>query len=206
MTKSKIKFPIKKGSVKFKEFVAHYRKVLGKELGFEEIVERIYQGKPLKQLYSHIEFTASKKQLKKTSADIRLYADKDGKVKEDLVIENVSLKQFLVAGLPYNQCGTLEGCPVSGPWDGNGHWDEFHQQYRLELCHSEISRWSLFFMEENKKDKTKGVLANDLKENQISGHENISRIELVNNCTTTKGFEFRVRYKGELYHLSLIHI
>ena len=58
---------------------------------------RLHQVKSLRKLYSHIEITASKKQLENT------HADKDGEAEEDLVIENVSLKQFLVSSEDTNQ-------------------------------------------------------------------------------------------------------
>ncbi|MEM7391431.1 MAG: hypothetical protein AAF492_03705, partial [Verrucomicrobiota bacterium] len=94
---------------------------------------------------------------------------------------DVSLKQFLVCGLP-NRTWL--------PWNGTNQWDIFDPQYRLELCHSEISRWSIIF-------KQSGKVQGDAN---IEGGDGFTDIELVNNCTTVKGFEFKVRRDGRLFH------
>jgi hypothetical protein len=181
-------------------FRQHYNDNLGLGLSDAEIRENVYGGKPLNDLYSGIEITANKSDLRKARGSIRLKAADNGLVKKDLVIKDVSLRQFLIAGLPY--CNETSGnCPVSGKWDGRDNWTSLDPQYLLELCHSEISRWSLFFIKESKRDPKKGIAVGDFKKDQLSGAgKHFSRIEIVNNCTTAIGFEFRIRHKGVLYH------
>ena len=195
MARSKFFVPNLSGS-DLQRFRDHYDEIYGSgNLSTAQIMEKVYGGKPLTDLYSHFELhkanKVSKQKLKQHQqwADIRLIATAESG-RPDLVLECVSIRQFLIAGLPYIQCGTSEGCPHSGQWNGHNHWFELHPQYRLELCHSEISRWSLFFMENEQ-------LAEGLKSSQVSGTASVTRIELVNNCTTSRGFEFRIALKAD---------
>lgn len=180
-------------------FKEHYEAIHGSgNISIPEVMERVYGGKSLSELYTHFELrkaaSVSQQRLSEHQqwADIRLIAD-SGSGRSDLVIKGLSIRQFLISGLPYIQCGTSEGCPHNGEWDGANHWIDLHPQYRLELCHSEISRWSLFF-------KQDGTLTGGLKGNQVTGDEDITKIELVNNCTTSRGFEFRIVIDGDTYH------
>lgn len=182
------------------EFRQHYNGNLELDLTDAQIRKNVYGGLPLTKLYSGIEITADASDLEKARGTIRLEAAENGPVEKDLIIKDVSLRQFLIAGLPY--CNEIHGnCPVSGEWDGYDNWTSLDPQYLLELCHSEISRWSLFFIKESKKDPKKGIAVGDFTKEKLSGAgKDFSRIEIVNNCTTAIGFEFRIRYKGLLYH------
>jgi len=199
MAQSKIFIP----TLSMSAFKAHYDAIYGQDVLSEtQIREKVYGGKKLTELYSHVELLKAKKVSKqklkqhKQWADIRLIATPESG-RPDLVLKGVSIRQFLIAGLPYIQCGTSEGCPHSGEWDGENYWFDLHPQYRLELCHSEISRWSLFF-------KENGELAEGISDRQVTGDEDVTRMELVNNCTTSRGFEFRITVEtdgGEdVYH------
>ena len=178
----------------------HYNKNLGLNLTDTQIKENVYGGRPLTDLYSAVEIRVDDGGLKKLRGTIKLIAANGGLVRENLVIRKVSLRQFLIAGFPhFNE--SHGNFPVSGTWNGNDNWSSLDSQYLLELCHSEISRWSLFFIKESNKDPERGVAVGDFKKSQLSGAgKDFSRIELVNNCTTAEGFEFRVRFKGDLFH------
>ena len=154
-------------------FTAHY----GSNASRQEIIEKVYGGYPILNLYNGIEFVATDE--KERRANITLIPSSS--YISPLKLLDVSLKQFLVSGNPLDEWL---------PWDGNDNWEKLDPQYRLELCHSEISRWSIIF----KKD---GVIRGGAK---IEGHEPFSYIELVNNCTTTDGFEFKLIHEGQLYH------
>lgn len=186
--KSEIFFPPNDDTlINLPEFVAHYHDVYGRDLTREEISAKIYGGKPLNEKYKSVEFVADDEQLKKSKGDIILESNEAGL--PDLIISNVSLRQFLVIGLPYLRFGT-SGLPFEGQWNEVDRWDDLEQQYRLELCHSEVSRWSIFFKKDGKRVK-------GLQKKQISGDEDIVEIELVNNCTTSTGFEFRIKFRGD---------
>ena len=139
-----------------------------------------YGGEPLTDLYSHFHFEDTDEPARTTT--IRLKAANGG---ADLVIRNLSMKQFLVT------CHRGQGFDR---WlDGRDHWKDLTITQRLELCHSELSRWSIVL----KDDAASGFTSPD-----IEGGDHYSKIELVNNCTTTKGFEFKVRKieDGKTYH------
>ncbi len=159
----------------WKEFEQHY----GENVSREEIIQHVYGGQPLNEIFSHIEFKSEENDIENTIAKITLKSAIDSQ--PDLVLSRISMKQFLVSGLPDSKWL---------PWDGNDHWEDVNEQYRLELCHSEVSRWSIVF----KKDNVINGGAN------ILGDKNISYIELVNNCTTVTGFEFKIKIMDILYH------
>jgi len=180
----------------------------GPDISDEEIIQRVYGGRDLTQLYESVTVAASQSDVLEVRATLT-FNPRAGGLVESLILDGVSMRQFLVAGLPrpeWFQNGFIES---NGLWriledDGtpiftddsdvtrNGRWTELDNQYALELCHSEVSRWSTFF----KRDGTVMGGAN------ITGHEQFSRIELINNCTSTRGFEVRLDYEGELYHAS----
>lgn len=173
-------------------FREHYEDIFGKDITNEKIIDLVYGGKPLKPLYSEIVFSATEEQVTNLRANICLSPKSQAGVKP-LKLRNVGLRQFLIAGFPWLHNGTKEGIPGPSSWDGEDRWNELHEQYRLELCHSEISRWSVFFKQSDK-------LAESLDPNDIEDHEQFETIELVNNCTTWWGFEFRVKFNGDIYH------
>jgi hypothetical protein len=160
---------------KWKIFQDHY----GKDVKKEDIIDKVYGGLSLKQLFSHFEIESNDSDLQELRATIRLIPT-DASLKS-VIINRLSLKQFLIAGLPSKDLL---------PWDGKGNWDKLDPQYRLELCHSEVCRWSIFI-------KRSGKLFSDAN---VENHEPFSDIELVNNCTTVDGFEFRVKRDGSTYH------
>lgn len=110
-------------------------------------------------------------------ADIKILAQK-GSIYKDIEIIGISLKQFLVSGYPPN---------LALPTDGEDYWDQLDPQYRLELCHSEICRWSLIL---KKGDNLIGGI-------KVKGHDPFSDIEIVNNCTNTEGFEVKLKPHDE---------
>lgn len=160
---------------RWKIFQDHY----GKDASKEEIIDKVYGGLSLQQLFSHLQIESDDTDLKELRATIRLIPVDTSL--NPLVIKSLSLKQFLVAGLPASDLL---------PWNGQDNWDKLDSQYRLELCHSEVCRWSIFI-------KRDGKLLSDAN---LEHHEPFSDIELVNNCTTVDGFEFRVKRDGITYH------
>jgi len=183
--------PLEPGKLS-QDFRRHYEPIFGAGITDEEIISKVYGGKPLQPLYKQIQFSATEQQIDNVQATITLIPAETAAV-QPLELRNVTLKQFLVAGLPWIHNGTTPGAPGPNIWDGGDNWNKLHQQYRLELCHSEICRWSIFF-------KRDGELQGGLTPDDATGHEQFSRIELVNNCTTWYGFEFRIEFDGDTYH------
>ena len=54
-------------------------------------------------------------------------------------------------------------------------------------------------MEEDQTTKPENPFSQSYKK-QFTIPKEISRVELVNNCTTVTGFEIRIVYWGEIYH------
>lgn len=164
----------------------------GSSISDEEICENIYGGKPLGELYTSIKF----KNIDAQNLTGTIELKSSSQALTDLVIETVSLRQFLVAGkhLPewYKKVDLSKWINDDDIWeDGQSLWSDFNDsQYQLELCHSEVRRWSIFFRKGGK----------DLGGAVISANPDISQIELINNCTTENAFEFRIVYKGTTYH------
>ncbi len=192
-------------TIDLKPFRKHYAHadVIGQEASDEQcrilddlIFHNVYGGLPLTRLYEGIEIAES--ETGPLTVDITLFPARNSPFKECLVLNGVSLRQFLVAGLPkaewYDQRDWID---ERGLWRGDKgcgdkcYWSEMADaQYRLEICHAEISRWSIFFKRDG---ETLGGA-------DIDNGDDLTRIELVNNCTTTAGFEFRVTYCGQTYH------
>jgi len=156
------------------------------------IIKKIYGGKPLNSLNETIQLEANRDEALSLKAKITLFP-KVGTGLETLVIGPVLFKQFLVSGLPLKKWG-VEWKGSYWNWNVDvDYWDQtLDDQYRLEICHSEVSRWSLLFKNGDK--ALDGV--------QLEGDTDISYIELINNCTTTKGFGFKLKFidEDEPYH------
>lgn len=163
------------GTSDWNAFQAHY----GTGATKQQIIDNVYGGAALDALFSDFQLETNERDITNLVATIRLLST-DPRI-SSLTLENVSLRQFLIAGLP-----SIDYLP----WSGRDNWDSLDPQYRLELCHSEVCRWSIFL-------KRAGILADGIT---AQGHEPYSDIELVNNCTTTEGFEFRVVRDGQTYH------
>ena len=163
------------GTPRWDTFQDHY----GADATKQQIIDNVYGGAALDSLFSDFQLETNERDLENLAATLRLLST-DQK-SPSLTLENVSLRQFLIAGLP-----SIDYLP----WNGRDNWDALDPQYRLELCHSEVCRWSIFL-------KRHGTVADGIV---AHGHERFSDIELVNNCTTTDGFEFRVVRDGQTYH------
>ncbi|WP_299489999.1 hypothetical protein [Acaryochloris sp. IP29b_bin.137] len=168
------------------------RSHFGTSITDEQIFENIYGGRPLEKLYRSIDF--ENVDAANLTATIRL--TESPKSLTDLVVESVSLRQFLVAGKHlrnwYKSVDPSKWINDDNIWeDGENHWDDFEDsQYQLELCHSEVRRWSIFFRRGG----------DDLGGAVIRADSSITQIELINNCTLENAFEFRIIYNGSTYH------
>ena len=160
---------------RWEKFQEHY----GADVSKQTIINNVYGGYPLTNLFSYFQLETNEDTLRELRAKLTLIPTHSNL--KPLIINNLSLKQFLVAGLPSRDLL---------PWDGKDNWDKLDPQYRLELCHAEVCRWSILI-------KKEGVILSDVL---LENHEEFSDIELVNNCTTTDGFEFKLVYKGSQYH------
>ena len=178
-----------------KPFRDHYRTWLGMESASNSVLDAIamefcYGGLPLNSLYSDIFFEPSKSG-DPLAANIRLVPTQSfgGDVLE---IKDVSLSQFTPAGLPekdWYDPKKQDWIQPDGLWKPVG-WEKLNNaQYQLELAHTETWRWSIVF-------KNGHVMGGA----DISGDDRLSHIELINNCTTTIGFEFKVTMSGRVYH------
>ncbi len=182
----------------FQAFESHYAQWLG--IGSHHAhalrgiaMEYCYGGLPLKSLYAEITFEPSTTQ--PLHATIALRPTR-GCGLPPLVIHDVSLRQFLASGMPkkdWYQNGWIGPDHLWAPKEG-GYWADFADaQYRLELAHAETWRWSIVFKKNNQA----------IGGARITGGDRLSHIELVNNCTTTTGFEWKVSMNGRSYHGSI---
>ena len=81
--------------INFEESRKHY----GQDISDQEIIDKVYGGKNLEKLYKSITFKASQSDILNLCATITLNPAENSPV-ESLILRNVSLSQFLVAGLP----------------------------------------------------------------------------------------------------------
>ena len=104
----------------------------GSSISDEQIFENIYGGKPLEELYGSINLKDV--EAEKLTGTIELKNSPLSLI--DLVIENVSLRQFLVAGkhLPewYKKVDSSKWINDDDIWeDGQNHWNDFNDsQYQ----------------------------------------------------------------------------
>lgn len=180
-----------------------YRARYVSDFTLAEIRENVYGGEPLGTLYESITFRWTDSQIRRAEATIHLNpvrrafrpSDPDAVLDPDppapeapsLVMRKVDLRPFLVSAIPGSD---YTGLNDEG-WDGEDHWDDVDPQYRVDLCHSEISRWSVILKDGGQ----------PLGKVEISGAEHFVRIELINNCTSTTGFELKLfTAAGRVFH------
>ncbi len=90
---------------------------------------------------------------------------------------------------------------------GNYRWEDLDPQQRLEICQSELSRWSVMLKTAQGQRKWRNRRkAPGIK---IINADWCESIELTNNCTTSKGFELKIKVynpNGDLddYHGSFV--
>ena len=160
-----------------KKFGKHFQDRLPEKIGYQAQLEKVYGGRPLASLYDKI--TIEAKPLQKT-ATLTLHS-RTNQQADDIVVKNVNISQFLVYALPDSEITLGEST--------KSLWSKMSDRNRFELCHSEIRRWSIIFLN----DQPIGG-ADIIRKNHIS------KIEIVNNCTTVTGFEVKIIYAGRTYH------
>lgn len=119
--------------------------------------------------------------------DSPLRATLEVRVKEGgFFFEDMNLRQLLVVS------SRPEKIDASEPTD----WCDVDPQTRLEVCQNDLSRWSVTLKSHTPVPEWDGARTPQ----GLRGHEWCDAIELVNNCTTSQGFELKVWTQGRLLH------
>ncbi|WP_299675854.1 hypothetical protein [uncultured Tenacibaculum sp.] len=142
------------------------------QYSFEECKAFIYGGINITVLFNEILFEIIDEE--NLIVNVQLL----GNHHKNLKINNISFRQLTVE----SSNNFLEN-PKKG-------WKNLSTQQRLEICQQELSRWSLILKENN-------VIFGKAA---IENHEEFSHIEIINNCTTSEGFELKLKLNNELYH------
>ncbi len=155
----------------------------------EEIKGFLYGGKPLPALVTEVKVSIENKLERIITFTL---VTQFGEV----VLSNLSFRQLLVeSSYRYGDHASRR----IADWQNDG-WEQLSPQQRVEVCQNELSRWSVIVIDKNKSDWVDGIP----DEINAQNARWIEYLEIVNNCTTTKGFELKLKYKGTLYHGSFI--
>lgn len=111
-------------------------------------------------------------------------------------LSGMSLRQLLVESS--YRYGDHAGRDISN-WEKDG-WPELSAQERVEICQNELSRWSLVVIDRQQKEWPRGI-PGEINARNCGW---IEYLEIVNNCTTSRGFELKLRVEGDLFHGSFL--
>ncbi len=142
------------------------------EIPFEEARAYIYGGTDLTKIIEYISFEII--DLKNLTIRLRLY-NRDNTI---TTIQKMSFRQLTI-----ESSNNFRENPKKS-------WEELTTQEKVEVCQHELSRWSLIL---------KSEFSNSL---EIENGESFDYIELINNCTTSEGFEIKVHSNTIKYHAS----
>ncbi|MFK8010374.1 MAG: hypothetical protein AB8H03_28730 [Saprospiraceae bacterium] len=156
---------------------------------WQEGIEHLYGGKPLIDLVSKLEVKIE--DVLTRTIKISLYS-KFGVVH----ISNLSFRQLLVESS--YRYGDGAGNKIED-WQKDG-WNIISPQQRVEICQNELSRWSVIIIDPSKPEWDNGIPA----EINLQNGAWIEYLEIINNCTTSRGFELKLKYQGETYHGSFL--
>ncbi len=142
----------------------------------KEARNRLYGGLPLSDIFDRFEMEIIHE--RERIVNIRILGHDP---RRTIHIQNMSLRQLLVE----STCGY--GNSVN---HGDCTWEKLTPQQRLEVCHSELSRWSVKVKSE-KRERPWGNrrIPSGIK---LINAEWCEAIEITNNCTTSTGFELKI--------------
>ncbi|GAA4278014.1 hypothetical protein [Aquimarina mytili] len=142
------------------------------EITFEDAKAYIYGGTDLTEITEFISFEII--DIKNLTIRLKLYHHNNTVT----TIKKMSFRQLTIeSSNNFNQ-------------NPKKSWEELTPQERVEICQHELSRWSLIL---------KSEFSNSL---EIENGESFDYIELINNCTTSEGFEIKIHSKTIKYHAS----
>ncbi|MEW7291618.1 hypothetical protein [Aquimarina sp. 2304DJ70-9] len=142
------------------------------EIPFEKARAYIYGGADLTKIIEYISFEII--DLKSLMVRLRLYHHNN----TITTIKKMSFRQLTV-----ESSNNFRQNPKKS-------WEELTPQEKVEICQHELSRWSLIL---------KSGSSNPL---EIENGESFDYIELINNCTTSEGFEIKIHSNDIKYHAS----
>lgn len=155
----------------------------------KEACDHLYGGLALSDIFDRFEMDITDEQ--ERMVDIRILGHDP---RRTVHIKNMSLRQLLVEST-YGYVDTHNS--------GQGNWDRLSPQQRLEVCHSELSRWSVKIKSEKREAKwgnrriAPGI--------QLVNASWCEAIEITNNCTTSTGFELKIKVKNPSGALDQYH-
>lgn len=168
-------------AAKKKEIVEYYPC----EISWEKAITHLYGGKALSGFVTKLKIDTT--DTFNRIVTITLYSTFG-----ETQICNLSFKQLLVESS--YRYGDRANNHI-GDWQNDG-WTKINYQQRLEICQNELSRWSVVIIDVNKKEWPNGI-PDSIK---VKNGSWIQRLEIINNCTTSKGFELKIRFEDEDYH------
>ncbi|MEO0445101.1 MAG: hypothetical protein AAF191_03380 [Verrucomicrobiota bacterium] len=149
-----------------------------------EIISSIYGGEPLTRYLANFDFDIANKETCKVDIKIR-HGDYP---KEPIEIEGMNFAQLLVES---SQVPAVDS-----------NWSKIDPQTRVEICQNELSRWSVIVKSDKPVEEWGGQrVPPGLR---IRNDDWVDKIEIVNNCTTSKGFELKMKIGPTTYHSSFV--
>lgn len=151
-----------------------------------EIVHAIYGGLALPAHYNRLEAHIAG-QTSDRRVHLTLHHKDDPQ--KTVHLKDVNFNQWLIESSRLPDPGSPKG------------WAGLDPQTRIEICQNELARWSVKLKTREGQDQWNGQrTAPGL---DISGDRECDEIELINNCTTSWGFEIKVWVNGAMYHGSV---
>lgn len=159
----------------------------------KQACDNLYGGLALSDIFDRFEMTIVNE--KERIVDIRVLGHDP---RRTIHIRNMSMRQLLVEStFGY----------VDSKNNGEASWEYLSPQQRVEVCHSELSRWSVKLKSQKREREWGGKrIAPGIKLVNAGWCESI---EITNNCTTHTGFELKITVKNptgqfDQYHGSFI--
>jgi hypothetical protein len=182
MSEGKIYLPHEDwGDEEKKKIEAYYQN----KITWQEALKHLYGGLDLREIVSEIKIDIENELDRTVTFSLNT---KEGW----LSIGNLSFKQLLVESS--YRYGNGANQPIED-WENDG-WDKLSTQQRLEVCQNELSRWSVIIIDKKNVNWENGLPA----ELSMQGGEWIDYLEIVNNCTTNRGFELKIKTSAGAYH------
>ena len=122
----------------------------------DQIVEWIYNDDPLADRFKKVEL----QEIDYAERELN-FVLRGAKGKSDLTLVGISFRQLLVES--------------SGSGSVGSRWEGISPQRRLEICQSELARWSVIFRRADYPEVFKGA-------------KDVTQVELINNWTSTRSF------------------
>lgn len=186
MEEGKIYLPWEEWSAEDKSKIEAYYQ---NKITWQEALKHLYGGLDLTEIISEIKLEIENALDRRLTFSLKTNAGW-------LSIRNLSFKQLLVESS--YRYGNGAGRSMED-WENDG-WHKLSTQQRLEVCQNELSRWSVVVIDKKNTNWENGLPP----ELSMEGGEWIDYLEIVNNCTTHRGFELKIKTSEGAYHGSFV--